>query len=117
MRLTLALLAAAALSGCGGFQIPEPAPGQVVFLTQSRALEVVLERSKELQPGMRKQDVLGLLGRPAFMDAQGWDYVSHDIYGTPVFGPKCWKLRVTFGGDRFLASDLQPAPLSTQGQR
>jgi outer membrane protein assembly factor BamE (lipoprotein component of BamABCDE complex) len=117
-RLAVLLAAATFFGGCSsGPRIPEPAPGELLFLTQSYPLTEVLERSRQLTPEMTRKDVLALLGTPAFADTEGWDYVSHDVRGTPVFGPKCWRLRVSFVSGRFASSDLSAAPLSPGGSK
>lgn len=108
MRIGLASLVLA--SGCGGFQIPEPRAGAVAFLTQTYPLDEVLDRARDLREGMEKRQVLALLGKPSFIDSRGWDYVSHDISGTPVYGPQCYRLRVSFASGAYVSNELMRAP-------
>lgn len=108
-------------SGCGGpkkFEVPNPAPGEVVFLPQTYPLDKVLGRAGGLHEGMTRVEVLRVLGKPAYMAATAWDYVSHDVQGTPVFGPHCHRFTLHFDGDRFLGSELADAPrLSPESAR
>ncbi len=109
------LAAVSFLVGCASDPaIPTPAPGQVIFLRQGRPLDEVLARTRDLREGMTEKDVLALLGRPAFVDPTGWDYVSHDVQGTPVFGPKCHRLHVTFVQGRFASFEVVQAPVTGQ---
>ena len=82
---------------------PEEGEDWALHLDQEYDFAYVLRRSKDLKPGMRRLDVLFLLGRPKIMDRDRWTYLPEGIAAGKLFDT----LVVYFRGDRLLRSAVE----------
>jgi len=108
-RLTIALLAAAALAACGNMpRIPGITPYRIDI---QQGNYVTQEMVSQLKPGMTKDEVRNVLGTPLLTDvfhAQRWDYVYRL---EPAYSkPEERKFAVFFADDKLVRVEGDVAP-------
>jgi len=101
--VTCSLLVACLLSGCAATQ-----PDADAVVNQKYDLPVVRKRIKQLEPGMSKFQVMGIIGSPAEYRGETWVYLPRERGAAVV---PAAAVHVKFEHGRYVSHRDQPIVL------